>query len=75
MSTRPRDTDPLSWMLVRKSFASMGGEARLRAAIDLSEAVREFRIAGLQSRHPGWSRTDAVRHIVREEWGIDLVDT
>ena len=53
----------------------MGGDARLRAAIDLSEAVREFRIAGLLSRHPGWSRTDAVRQIVREEWGIDVVDT
>jgi len=74
MSTRPRDTHPASWIFLREVFASMGGEARLRAAIDLSEAVREFRIAGLLSRHPAWSRTDAVRHIVREEWGIDLVD-
>jgi hypothetical protein len=50
----------------------MGGPARLRAAIQLSEAVREIRLAGLQARHPELDRRGVVARLVQEEYGIRL---
>lgn len=50
----------------------MGGPARLRAAVELSEAVREIRLSGIQARHPEFDRRKMIAHLVREEYGIDL---
>jgi hypothetical protein len=41
--------DPSSWV---------------RAAIDLSDSVRDLRIEGLLLRSPGWSRSDVVRLVL-----------
>lgn len=64
--TRPLDTTPEAWARQREAIRRLGPEGRVAAAIEMSEAVREIRIDGLLARHPGWSRADAVRYIVRE---------
>lgn len=50
----------------------MGGSARVRAAIELSEAVRALRLAGIRARNPGFSDRKALAQLVLEEYGIVL---
>lgn len=70
--TRPRDTSPEVWALQREIVSNMEPEARVRMAIELSEAVRQIQIEGLLARNPDWTPRDAVRHIVREQFGVEL---
>lgn len=72
MTTRPLDTTSEAWRVQRDIVRRMDGDARLRTAIELSDAVRAIQIEGLLARHPAWSRADAVRHLVRAQWGIEL---
>jgi hypothetical protein len=50
----------------------MDGPARLCAAIELSEAVREIRMAGLEAQYPQLSAEERVARLVLEEYGIAL---
>ena len=50
----------------------MDGPARLRAAVELSEAVHEIRLAGIRSRQPELSHRDAVAQLVAEDHGVTL---
>jgi hypothetical protein len=50
----------------------MDGPARLRAAIELSDTVREIRLAGLRARHPESSGEELVARLVLEEYGVAL---
>jgi hypothetical protein len=50
----------------------MDGPARLRAAIELSEAVRELRLAGIRARHPELDAKQVVARWVLEEHGVEL---
>jgi hypothetical protein len=50
----------------------MGGPARVRAAIELSEAIREIRLAGIMARHPELSRRQAIARVIAEEYGVEL---
>jgi hypothetical protein len=50
----------------------MDGPARLHAAVELSEAVHELRLAGIRSRHPELSPKEAVARLVAEDHGVDL---
>lgn len=72
MRVRPLDPHPAAWSAQQEALARMGGEARLEAAIELSEAVRELRLAGIESRHRGLSRRQAVALLVLEEHGVRL---
>lgn len=74
MSVRPLDTDAAAWSVQTSALDRMGGPARLVAAIELSESVREIRMAGLQARHPELSRQQLIRRVVREEYGVELPD-
>lgn len=53
----------------------MGGPERFHAAVELSESVRELRIAGIRARHPELSANQAVARWVLEEHGLALPDT
>lgn len=64
MATRPRDTADISWVVQRDIVARMDPVSRIRAAIDLSDSVREIQIQGLLARNPGWRRTDAVQWLI-----------
>jgi len=72
MSTKPDDTRDEAWTFQRRVLSQIGPEARLLAAIDLSESVRQIQIEGLLARNPGWARADAVRHIIETQLGIEL---
>ena len=72
MSSKPQDTSTDAWQVRQAIVARIGPEARLRVALDLSDSVREIRIAGVLSRHPGWTRADAVRALVLQDTGVDL---
>jgi hypothetical protein len=50
----------------------MDGAARLHAALELSEAVHEVRLAGIRSRHPELSAWEAVARLVAEDHGVEL---
>jgi len=72
MSTKPADTLNDAWEYQRQVLSHLSPEARLLAALDLSESVRRIQIDGLLARNPGWSRADAVRHIIEKQLGIEL---
>ena len=72
MSSRPLDTAPASWSQYEAILDRMDGSARLNAAVELSEAVHEIRLAGIRSRHPELSHREAVAQLVAEDHGVDL---
>ena len=72
MSTRPLDTAPASWSQYEAVLDRMDGPARLNAAVELSEAVHEIRLAGIRSRHPELSQREVVAQLVREDHGVEL---
>jgi hypothetical protein len=53
----------------------MDGPARVRAALELSQTVREIRLAGLRARHPDLSPRQLIARLVAEDYGIDLPPT
>ena len=74
MSPRPLDTTPSTWASYASVLDRMGGPARLNAAVELSESVRELRIDGIRRRHPELSMEQAVARWVLEEYGLTLPD-
>ena len=72
MISRPLDTAPASWTEYNAVLHRMGGSARLCAAIELSEAVRELRVAGIRARHPELTDREVVARLVCEDHGITL---
>ena len=74
MSSRPLDTSPEAWSRYGEILERMGGDARLLAALELSDTVRTLRLEGLRARHPEASHEELIRRLVREEHGIELPD-
>lgn len=72
MTTRPLDTAPEAWSRYEAVLDSLDGQGRLRAAVDLSEAVRELRLAGIRARSPGLSVAEAIAQLVAEDYGVEL---
>ena len=50
----------------------MDGSARLCAAVELSDAVREVRLAGIRARHPELTHREVVARLVSEDYGVTL---
>ena len=69
MSSRPLDTAPVAWSHYE---AVLDGPARFRAAMELSEAVRELRLAGIRSRHPELTHEEVVARLMWEDRGVEL---
>ena len=72
MPTKPLDTTSEGWVIQREALARMGSEARVKTAIDLSEAVRTVQMEGILARNPTWSRRDAVQWLLRASHGSAL---
>ena len=72
MTPRPRDTAPAAWSTHTALLDRMGGSARVRAAIELSEAVRNVRLAGIRARNPGLDDREALARLVSEDYGLEL---
>lgn len=72
MSSRPLDTAPAAWSQYETVLDRMDGLTRFRAAVELSDAVHEIRLAGIRSRHPELSLREAVAQLVAEDHGVAL---
>jgi hypothetical protein len=72
MTPRPPDTATTSWSTYTAILDRMGGAARLHAAVELSEAVREIRLAGIRARHPELTPRQAVAQLILEDYGVRL---
>lgn len=72
MSSRPLDTTPASWAQYEAVLDRMDGPMRLRAALELSDAVRQIRLAGIRSQHPELSAGEAMARLVAEDYGVQL---
>ena len=72
MTSRPLDTSEASWSQYEKVLDQMDGPARLHAAVELSEAVHEIRLAGIRSRHPELTDREVVARLVAEDHGVQL---
>jgi hypothetical protein len=64
MSMKPLDTTAEGWAMQRDALEQLGGEGRVRTAIELSEAVREAQLQGVLARNASWTRSDAVRWLL-----------
>lgn len=69
MDTRPLDTSPDALEVQRSAFADLGPDARFRAALEMSEAVRQIRLSGLRERHPDASESELVDRLVEQLYG------
>jgi hypothetical protein len=72
MTSRPVDTAPAAWSRYEAVLDELDGQGRLRAAVELSEAVRELRLAGIRARSPNLSVAEAVAQVVAEDYGVEL---
>jgi hypothetical protein len=72
MATKPDDTSVASWQTQQEILAEMGGEARVRLAIDMSESIRRIQIEGLLARNPDWDQARAVHEVVSRQFSVDL---
>ncbi len=75
MAFRPLDTTPAAWSTYNAVLDRMTGPARLHAAVELSDAVRDVRLAGIRARHPELSAHQVVARLVAEEYGVELPDS
>lgn len=72
MGSRPLDTAPGPWAAYYAVLGRMDGPARLHAALQLSDAVRELRLAGIRARHPELGERDVIKRLVAEDYGVEL---
>ncbi|MBT8396643.1 MAG: hypothetical protein HKO65_02425 [Gemmatimonadetes bacterium] len=70
MSLEPLDTSVTVRKLQEQAHIRLGPEGRLRIALDLSEAVRKLRLAGLRSSQPDVSEAELVRRFILETHGL-----
>jgi len=70
MIFEPLDTSPSAQALQDQAHLRLGPEGRLRVALELSEAVRNLRLAGLRTVSPGVSEAELVRMFISERHGI-----
>lgn len=75
MIFRPLDTAPASWSEYNAVLDRMDGAARLNAAVELSDAIREVRLSGIRARFPDMTDQESVALLVLEDHGITLSST
>ncbi len=57
------DTTAEAARLHEQSYREIGMAGRFRIALELSDLTHAFAVAGIRSRHPGWSDEVARRHL------------
>ena len=70
MALQPMDTSVTVQDLQRRAHLRLGPEGRLRIALDLSDVVRNLRLAGIRSSSPGASEAELVRRYILETHGL-----
>ena len=75
MIFRPLDTARGIWFEYNAVLDRMDGSARLNAAVELSDAIREVRLSGIRARFPDMTLQERVAQLVLEDHGIALPST
>jgi hypothetical protein len=70
MAIEPMDTSVTAQDLQEQAHIRLGPEGRLRIALDLSEAVRDLRLAGIRSSYPDASEAELIRRFLFETHGL-----
>jgi len=70
MAIEPMDTSVTARNLQEQAHIRLGPEGRLRIALDLSEAVRDLRLAGIRSCYPDASEAEVIRQFLVETHGL-----
>jgi len=66
------DTTPDALAVQRRVLREMSVAQRLRATSDLCESTRRTSLAGIRSRHPSYSESDARFALFRMLYGDEL---
>lgn len=61
-----QDTTPEALAFQEEIYRQMGPERRFELAWEMSLFAREFALAGIRSRHPGYSETEIMDAYVHE---------
>lgn len=69
MSLRPLDTTAAAWNAQRSAFGELGPEGRLRAALEMSDAMRSIGLSGIRSRYPEASEREAIARFIARAHG------
>lgn len=69
MSLRPLDTTPAALSAQRFALGKLGPEARVRAALEMSDAMRSIRLSGIRSRHPEANEREAIAQFIGQVHG------
>lgn len=72
MNIRPLDTTEDALQAQRSALSKLGPEARVRAALEMSDAARRIRVSGLRSRRPGVGRRELMARYIAEVHGVRL---
>jgi hypothetical protein len=72
MVQRPLDTSPEALERQRIALEKLGPEARVRAAIEMSESMRRVTLAGLRADCPDASEEALVTRFVDRVHGVQL---
>lgn len=75
MSLRPLDTTPAALEAQRAALSRLGGEGRVRAALEMSDSIRRVRLSGLRSRHPDATEGELVARFISEAHGVSVGST
>ncbi|MFQ5890847.1 MAG: hypothetical protein ACE5JR_12445 [Gemmatimonadota bacterium] len=75
MRFRPLDTTADALQAQRSALSKLDPEARVRAALEMSDSTRGLRLAGLRSRHPEASERELVARFIAEAYGVWLDPT
>jgi hypothetical protein len=66
MNLEPVDTSAQARSVQEAAHARLGPEGRLKIALQLSESIRELRLAGLRSSAPEASEAELVLRLISE---------
>lgn len=70
MNLHPMDTSPEVERRQADAHRALGPTGRVELAVELSEAVRELRLAGLRSTFPEVRRRELVKRFISEVHGV-----
>ena len=72
MNLHPMDTSREVQRRQEAAHRALGPTGRVELAVELSEAARELRLAGLRAAFPDDSRQELVKRFISEVHGIRL---
>lgn len=70
MSLRPLDTSGDALSVQRSAFEGLEPEGRVRAALEMSDAIRSVHLAGIRARHPEATEREAIAHFIAQVYSV-----